>query len=208
MIIRRSFDALAAVIILTVIAPLFLFLSLFVLASVGYPVLFWQRRTGPGGRPFHLYKFRTLRAAHARDGTMLSDAERLSAVGNFIRRTRLDELPQLFNVLRGDMSFAGPRPLPLRDQARNKNSTISAAPGSLVLKIAEFLCTEKIYERVFLQSIVSMREEYFEALAEGRDEKAQWVKVRGYLWLIWTVTRQIAVSVLSGPVEILKSLWG
>lgn len=85
---------------------------------------------------------------------------------------------------------------------------ISNAPGSWVLRMSEFLCTKNLYERVFLQSILNMREEYFDALAKGRKEKAQWVKVRGYIALILTVTRHVIVSVFSGPAEILKSLWG
>ena len=85
---------------------------------------------------------------------------------------------------------------------------ISQPPGSFVLMVSEFLCSKKVYERVFFQSIVNMREEYFDALSEGRKEKAYWVTIRGYISLILTVIRHIAVSVFSGPVEILKSLWG
>ena len=87
-------------------------------------------------------------------------------------------------------------------------NNIDQPPGSLVLKVTEFLCSKKVYERVFQQNIISMREEYFDALAEGREEKAKWIKIRGYLWMIWTVALQIFEFVVSGPVKIIKGLWG
>ena len=127
--VKRGFDALAAFMILAVLSPLILLVGLLVAASVGFPVVFWQRRPGLNGKAFHLYKFRTMGAAHAPDGRQLSDAERSSQVGNFLRRTRLDELPQLLNILRGDMSFVGPRPLLPRDQPKSSASRLLVRPG-------------------------------------------------------------------------------
>ena len=89
-----------------------------------------------------------------------------------------------------------------------KSSNLTVAPGSLVLRIAEFLCTKKIYERVFLQAVVDMREEYNDALVKGRKEKARWVVIRGYLALAWSVTLQVVEFLLSGPGKIIKPLWG
>ena len=103
--------------------------SLLVLFDVGSPVLFWQQRIGQGGSCFLLYKFRTLRAPFDSDGRPLSDKQRLSWIGKLMRDSRLDELPQLFNVLVGDMSLIGPRLLLLRDQPTNSPLRLSVRPG-------------------------------------------------------------------------------
>jgi lipopolysaccharide/colanic/teichoic acid biosynthesis glycosyltransferase len=116
--LKRRWDMIVALLALVALSPVFVALALLVATSVGLPVLFWQRRPGLHGKPFHLYKFRTMGAAHSVDGRRLSDSERASLVGNFLRRTRLDELPQLINILCGDMSFVGPRPLLPRDQPK------------------------------------------------------------------------------------------
>ncbi len=83
---------------------------------------------------------------------------------------------------------------------------ISTPTGSFVLRISELICSKKIYERVFHQNIISMREEYFEALAQGKKRKALWIMVRGHLWLIWTVIFQLFVFAVSGPIKIIKSI--
>jgi lipopolysaccharide/colanic/teichoic acid biosynthesis glycosyltransferase len=103
--LKRSFDFLAAAAGLLVLAPLIACVALAVGVAMGRPVLFRQERPGKAGRPFTLYKFRTMRQGEA------DDAERLTGLGRSLRRLSLDELPQLWNVLRGDMSFVGPRPL-------------------------------------------------------------------------------------------------
>jgi lipopolysaccharide/colanic/teichoic acid biosynthesis glycosyltransferase len=126
---KRALDVLAAIIMLLILAPLFLLEALLVAATVGFPVVFWQRRPGRGGRPFHLYKFRTMRAAYASDGRRLPDDERVPLAAGFLRRARLDELPQLLNILRGDMSFVGPRPLLPRDQPKGCSARLLVRPG-------------------------------------------------------------------------------
>lgn len=107
---KRAFDVVATSLALIVLAPLMLALAGLVLLKLGRPVLFAQRRPGLHGRPFTLYKFRTMRTADSR-GEPLPDELRLTNFGRFLRRTSLDELPELFNVLTGDMSLVGPRPL-------------------------------------------------------------------------------------------------
>src|SRR5262249_49825291 len=87
--IKRALDVLAALVALLILTPLFICVGLSVAGSIGFPIEFWQRRPGLGGRPFHLYKFRTMRAAYAPDGRHLTDEERVPLAGKFLRRTRL-----------------------------------------------------------------------------------------------------------------------
>ena len=104
-------SALLASVALLVLAPLMLALALLVLASMGRPVLFRQIRCGRDGRPFRMMKFRTMREAHDATGRPLPDSARTTAVGRLLRRSRLDELPELVNIVVGDMAIVGPRPL-------------------------------------------------------------------------------------------------
>jgi lipopolysaccharide/colanic/teichoic acid biosynthesis glycosyltransferase len=123
--VKRALDLLGASAALVLLAPLILATAVAVRFAMGAPVLFRQVRPGRGGRPFTLLKFRTLRDARDSQGRPLPDGQRLTPFGAFLRSTSLDELPELWNVLRGDMSLVGPRPLlmeylPLysREQAR------------------------------------------------------------------------------------------
>lgn len=109
--LKRGFDIVVASAALALLAPLLLAIALLVRWRLGSPVLFAQHRPGLGGRPFRLLKFRTMTDARRADGTLASDAERLAPFGRFLRSTSLDELPELYNVLVGDMSLVGPRPL-------------------------------------------------------------------------------------------------
>ena len=127
--VKRVIDFILAATAILVLIPLFVAVSLLVLLDVGSPVVFWQQRIGQGGGCFLLYKFRTLRAPFDPDGRPLSEDQRLSWIGRLLRDTRLDELPQLFNVLVGDMSLIGPRPLLLHDQPTNSTLRLSARPG-------------------------------------------------------------------------------
>ena len=126
---KRMIDVCMALCLLIPMSPAMIFVALAICLSIGRPILFWQQRPGLGGRPFRLYKFRTMRPAHDQTGRELSDTERMSRMGGFLRRTRLDELPQLFNVLRGDMSFVGPRPLLPRDQDEAYRARLLVRPG-------------------------------------------------------------------------------
>jgi sugar transferase EpsL len=108
---KRIVDILGAGLGLILLSPLLLAIALAVRVSLGAPVLFCQPRVGLRGRVFTLLKFRTMRDARAPDDTPLADAERLTRLGRMLRMMSLDELPELLNVLRGDMSLVGPRPL-------------------------------------------------------------------------------------------------
>lgn len=109
--VKRGFDVLASAAGLIVLAPLMLATAAAVRMFLGKPVLFRQVRPGLQGRPFELVKFRTMLDARSETGTPLPDDQRLTRFGRFLRASSLDELPQLWNVLRGDMSLVGPRPL-------------------------------------------------------------------------------------------------
>jgi lipopolysaccharide/colanic/teichoic acid biosynthesis glycosyltransferase len=127
--LKRTVDGLGAMFLILTLAPVTALIALVVALDVGFPVIFWQQRPGLFGRPFKLYKFRTMRAPHDKHSNRIPDDKRLSAVGRILRRARLDELPQLYNVLVGDMSFIGPRPLLPRDQSPDYTARLSVRPG-------------------------------------------------------------------------------
>ena len=108
---KRPLDLLLSGLALALLAPLLLWVAVLILIKMGSPVLFTQERPGLGGRPFKIYKFRTMTPARDVDGQSLQDGQRLTALGLLLRKWSLDELPQLFNVFKGDMSLVGPRPL-------------------------------------------------------------------------------------------------
>lgn len=110
-IAKRLLDLSIAVPALVLLSPVMLMVAAMVAARLGRPVLFRQERPGLAGKPFTIFKFRTMLDARAADGTLLPDAERLPPFGRWLRSTSLDELPELWNVARGDMSLVGPRPL-------------------------------------------------------------------------------------------------
>lgn len=109
--LKRAIDVAGAAAGLLIFALPMLLIALAIRLRMGAPVLFRQRRPGLHGRPFRIYKFRTMDEARDAHGEPLPDAERITPLGRFLRRTSLDELPELVNVLRGEMSLVGPRPL-------------------------------------------------------------------------------------------------
>ncbi|MCB1438111.1 MAG: sugar transferase [Rhodobiaceae bacterium] len=109
--VKRAFDIAVAACALVLGAPVFLTVFLLVRARLGSPAIFIQDRPGKGGRIFRIYKFRTLTDARDQGGALLPDAARMTSFGRCLRATSLDELPELWNVLKGDMSLVGPRPL-------------------------------------------------------------------------------------------------
>lgn len=113
-ILKRLFDILGSSFLLVFLFPLLFLIAFLVRIILGSPVFFLQQRPGIHGRPFTIIKFRTMRDEKNNAGDVLPDSERLSRFGRFLRGTSLDELPELINVLKGDMSFVGPRPLLMR----------------------------------------------------------------------------------------------
>jgi sugar transferase EpsL len=110
-VLKRILDLLIAIIGLTILSPFMLLIAVLILASMGWPIMYTQDRPGRGARIFRLYKFRTMRLLFDQKGQLLADEKRLTGIGKFLRASSLDELPELFNVLAGQMSIVGPRPL-------------------------------------------------------------------------------------------------
>ena len=130
--LKRLFDILVSLFVLILFSPLYLFLAYKVKKNLGSPVLFKQVRPGLHGKPFEMVKFRTMKDAVDEQGNPLPDAERLTAFGKMLRATSLDELPEFWNVLKGEMSLGGPRPLlmeylPLYNESQAKRHEVK--PG-------------------------------------------------------------------------------
>ncbi len=109
--LKRAFDLIVSCTLIALMAPVMLTVAGLIRIKMGAPVIFSQLRSGLNGKPFLLYKFRTMTDANAPGGSPLPDRERLTPLGDFLRRYSLDELPQLFNIVAGDLSLVGPRPL-------------------------------------------------------------------------------------------------
>lgn len=108
---KRLFDIFASAIALVLLSPVMGFVTWQISKKLGSPILFRQIRPGLNGKPFTMVKFRTMKDVLDANGVALPDSERMTSFGNFLRSTSLDELPELWNVLKGDMSLVGPRPL-------------------------------------------------------------------------------------------------
>lgn len=132
---KSALDRAVALITLTVLSPILLVTALAILVTTGRPILFQQRRPGKNTRVFNCYKFRTMTEHRGTGGALLPETERLTRLGHFLRKTSLDELPQLWNVLRGDMSLVGPRPLLVKylpyytDTERRRHSVLPGITG-------------------------------------------------------------------------------
>jgi sugar transferase EpsL len=127
--VKRLSDLLLACVALVVLSPVMLVVSVLIAIQLGFPILFRQKRPGYLGQIFTIYKFRTMREDHDDQGNLLSDDQRLTRLGRFLRSTSLDELPELINVLKGEMSIVGPRPLlvqylPLYNPEQTRRHTV------------------------------------------------------------------------------------
>lgn len=110
--VKRILDIILSVIAIVCLFPIILVISITVLINMGVPILFKQERIGRNEKVFMMYKFRTMRNSNSNENSIEDDHKRLTKLGIFLRSTSLDELPELFNILKGDMSFVGPRPFP------------------------------------------------------------------------------------------------
>jgi lipopolysaccharide/colanic/teichoic acid biosynthesis glycosyltransferase len=172
---KRMLDLISAIIGLLVCAPLFLVVALLIKLDSPGPVFFTQRRIGRGFQPFDIYKFRTMVADAPRQGALLTVGEdsRITRVGHILRRTKIDELPQLLNVLKGDMSLVGPRPEVPRyvEQFRTRYGAIlTVRPGMTDLASLKYRDESSIlaaspdpedeYVRTILPDKLRLAEEY------------------------------------------------
>ncbi|MEH6955592.1 sugar transferase [Neobacillus drentensis] len=133
--IKRPMDFILSLIAIIVLSPVFLVVAILVRVKLGSPVLFKQKRPGLNGKIFMMFKFRTMTDERDKNGKLLQDSVRLTKFGRFLRSTSLDELPELFNILRGDMSIVGPRPQLVRDMVfmtskqRERHSVLPGLTG-------------------------------------------------------------------------------
>jgi lipopolysaccharide/colanic/teichoic acid biosynthesis glycosyltransferase len=109
-LIKESVDYIVAALLFTLLIPFYLIISMLVLITIGWPVFYSQKRVGQNGKIFYLHKFRTMKKQPSKTSVAAIEQQRVAALGYFMRKTKLDELPELWNIIRGDMSFVGPRP--------------------------------------------------------------------------------------------------
>lgn len=111
---KRPLDFILSLLALIVLSPLLIVITILIWIQMGWPVLFKQHRLGKNEKEFDMFKFRSMTNARDENGVYLPDDQRITKLGNFIRKTSIDELPSLINIIKGDMSIIGPRPLPAR----------------------------------------------------------------------------------------------
>lgn len=149
---KRILDICAAIVLLIVLAPFLAVVSLIVRMTMGSPVLFRQRRPGFQGQPFFIYKFRTMTDGRDSAGNLLPDEMRLTAMGNWMRKWSVDELPQLWNVIKGELSLVGPRPLMMeylprysKEQAR-RHDVLPGITGWAQINGRNAICWEEKFK--------------------------------------------------------------
>lgn len=182
--VKRAFDIILSAAILLVMMPVAVVIALLVFWRLGSPVLLRQQRPGLQGKFFTLYKFRTMTDARDASGNLLSDEERLTSFGKFLRSSSLDELPELWNVIKGDMSLVGPRPLlteylPLynKEQAR-RHEVLPGITG---------------WAQVNGRNAISWRERF--ALDVWYvDNRNFWLDIRILALTLWKVLRREGIS--------------
>ncbi len=173
--LKRSFDCAGAAILLGLFAPLMAVVALLIRVKLGSPILFKQQRPGLSERPFEIYKFRTMANLYGPDGQLLPDERRYNKFGGVIRRLSLDELPQFINVLKGEMSLIGPRPLLMRYKpyySDRERLRFSVRPG--VTGLAQVSGRN----RLSWNERLSLDVAYVEQLSFRQDVRILWKTVR------------------------------
>ena len=217
--LKRALDIIGSTLAIFLQFPLLCLIALLVKLTSRGPVLFRQRRRGQFGRPFTLLKFRSMYVendlklwqdfvengdfpgridATSRPVYQMTGNPRVTPFGRFLRRTSLDELPEFFNVLKGDMSLVGPRP-PM-EHGYETYDTVSRPPGSLLGQWAEWFQSPKTVQYIVNPIIADLQANYFEALAQRRVVKANWVRLRGY----WDLFKALG---LAGVVKMILQVW-
>ncbi len=149
---KRVFDIFGAIVLLFLSLPLLLLISILIRIFLGTPIIFKQLRPGLNEKPFYLYKFRTMREVKDKSGNMLDDAKRLTTFGKCLRSLSIDELPELINILKGEMSFVGPRPLLMEylpfytEEQRLRHSVLPGITGWAQVNGRNTLSWEKKFE--------------------------------------------------------------
>ncbi len=149
---KRFIDFLVSLIVLIILSPIMLIITIISLISIGRPLIFAQYRPGKDGKVFKLYKFRSMSNKKDKNGNLLPDSDRITKFGKFLRKTGLDELPQLFNILKGDMSLIGPRPRLVKDMVFYEESVFPAytvRPGITCLSQISGGRSESSWEDIF-----------------------------------------------------------
>ena len=196
--VKRILDFILALIFAVVLAPIYLILALAVVIDTGLPVFYRAERGGYRDKPFRIFKFRSMvkNADQIGGGTTALNDSRITKVGNVLRKTKLDELPQLFNIIKGDMSFIGPRPELLRYTAQYEGEELlihRVRPGITDYSSIEFINLDEIvggenademYEKYVLKRKNELRVKYAKTVSFGTDTKLLFITV-------WDVLKKI-----------------
>lgn len=181
---KRVFDTFIILLVLPVVLPVSLFIGVVVALKLGRPVLFVQNRPGLRGRPFRMCKFRTMKDERDAQGELLSDELRLTPFGRLLRSTSLDELPELLNVLRGEMSLVGPRPLLMQylplynDHQRRRHEVRPGITG---------------WAQINGRNAISW-EQKFDLDVWYVDNRSLWLDIRILFLTIWKVFKRDGIS--------------
>lgn len=192
---KRAFDVVISAVVLAVCSPVFALISLWVLIDSGRPIFFKQLRVGLGGRPFRLWKFRSMRTEVGGASITVRGDRRITRVGRILRKAKLDESPQFWNVLRGDMSLVGPRPEVPEYVERFKERylrILTVRPGITDLASIRYRNEEavlagspepqRIYEEIVLPAKLDLADEYLGNMSVGRD---LWILLQTAFVTLW-----------------------